>query len=373
MYSTRRLEMFATAALLGLLVIGTVLVLRPFIISLILSAVLAYASWPVYVWLLAYLTQRTGRAATLMTVLLLLTLVAPFAIMAVSLVDNAVELLHLLREVLNRPLPEPPAWLESLPFAGSYLHGKWLALMQEQEGALLIQLKQYLLQLPLRSWAITAGAALGQGVILIAFSVLICFFFYRDGPAITARVQTLMEHLAGHRARDLIEVTAGTVSRVVNGILGTALAQSVLALIGFWIAGIPGAMLLGLLTFFLSIIPMGPPLVWLPAVVWLYFQGQTGWAIFMAVYGMVVISSIDNIVKPYLISRGGALPLLLVFMGVLGGLMTFGFIGVFLGPVILAIGYALLTEWMNPSTHQARQEETAPSGDESPGSQSGQP
>lgn len=352
MYSTRRLEMFATVALLGLLVIGTVLVLRPFIISLVLAAVLAYATWPLYQGLLGLLHGRTGRAAPLMTVLLLLTLVAPFAIMAASLVDNAVELLRLLRETLNRPLPDPPHWLESIPLAGSYLHDRWLALMQEDEGALLLRLKQYLLQLPLRSWAITAGSALGQGVVLITFSVLICFFFYRDGPAITARMETLMEHLAGHRARDLIEITAGTVSRVVNGILGTALAQSVLALFGFWIAGVPGAMLLGLFTFFLSIIPMGPPLVWLPAAVWLYFHGEIAWAIFLFAYGMVVISSIDNIIKPYLISRGGSLPLLLVFMGVLGGLMSFGFIGVFLGPVILAIGYALLTEWMNPLAQQ---------------------
>ncbi len=362
MYSTRRVEMMATVALAGLLVVGAVMVLRPFIISLILAAVLAYASWPVYEWLLARLHGRTGRAATLMTLLLLLTLVTPFAIMAVSLVDNAVELLRLLRAALNRPLPEPPVWLDSLPLAGAYFKGKWLALMQEEEGALLLQIKQYLLQLPLRDWAITAGSALGQGVVLITFSVLICFFFYRDGPAITARVQAVMEHLAGHRAGQLIEITAGTVSRVVNGILGTALAQSVLALIGFWIAGVPGAMLLGLLTFFLSIIPMGPPLVWLPAALWLYFQGQIGWAIFMLAYGMVVISSIDNVVKPYLISRGGALPLLLVFMGVLGGLMAFGFIGVFLGPVILAIGYSLLAEWMNPSA-QAGQQDTAASAD----------
>jgi len=349
MYSTRRVEMLATVALVGLLVVGTVLVLRPFIISLILAAVLAHASWPVYEWLLARLRQRTGRAATLMTVLLLLTLVTPFAVMAVSLGDNAVELLRLLREALNRPLPEPPVWLDSLPLAGDYLKGKWLALMHQEAGALLLQTKQYLLQLPLKDWAITAGGALGQGVVLITFSVLICFFFYRDGPAITARVQAVMEHLAGHRAGQLIEITSGTVSRVVNGILGTALAQSVLALTGFWIAGVPGAMLLGLLTFFLSIIPMGPPLVWLPAAIWLYFQGQIVWAVFMLVYGMLVISSIDNFVKPFLISRGGTLPLLLVFMGVLGGLMAFGFIGVFLGPVILSIAYALLAEWMNPS------------------------
>ena len=371
MYSTRRMEMLATMALLGLLMAGIVLVLRPFIISLILAAVLAYASWPVYVRVLARLHGRTGRAATLMTVLLLLTLVTPFAIMAVSLVDNAVELLRLLRAVFYQRLPAPPVWLGSLPLGGPYLEGKWLALMQEEEGALLLQLKQYLLQLPLKDWAIAAGGALGQGVVLITFSVLICFFFYRDGPAITARVQTVMEHLAGHRARDLIEVTAGTVSRVVNGILGTALAQSVLALIGFWIAGVPGAMLLGLLTFFLSIIPMGPPLVWLPAALWLYFHGEIVWAIFMLAYGMVVISSIDNIIKPYLISRGGALPLLLVFMGVLGGLIAFGFIGVFLGPVILAIGYALLTEWMNPSTQAGEPDAAAVDESGSPDTSSG--
>ena len=188
---------------------------------------------------------------------------------------------------------------------------------------------------------------------------MICFFFYRDGPAITRRVQAIMEKLAGHRAEHLIQVTAGTVSRVVNGILGTAVAQSALALFGFWLAGVPGAMLLGLLTFFVSIIPMGPPLVWLPAAVWLYFQGEIAWAIFMALYGVLVISSIDNFIKPYLISRGGALPLLLVFMGVLGGLMAFGFIGVFLGPVVLSIGYALLAEWMKPAEQQRKSADEA--------------
>lgn len=359
MYSTRRVETMAAIALLSLLLIGTVLVLRPFIISLILAAVLAYASWPVYEWLLARLRNRPGAAATAMTLLLLLTLVTPFAVMGVSLADNAVELLRLLREALNRPLPPPPDWLAGLPLAGGYLQGKWLAMMQQQEGTLLLQLREQLQQLPLRGWAINAGAALGRGVVLISFSVLICFFFYRDGPAITMRVQTVMERLTGHRARNLIEVTAGTVSRVVNGILGTALAQSVLALIGFWIAGVPGAMLLGLLTFFVSILPMGPPLVWFPAALWLYFEGEAGMAIFLVIWGLLLISSIDNFVKPILISRGGTLPLLLVFMGVLGGLLAFGFIGVFLGPVILAVTYSLLTEWVSPTRPAAAPEDMA--------------
>lgn len=347
-FSARRIEMIAGIALLTLLVIGSILVLRPFIISMILAAILAYATWPVYEWLLARLKLRTGAAATTMTLLLLLTLVTPFAIMGVSLADNAVELLRLLREFMNRPLPPPPDWLASVPLVGGYFSAKWQLLTQQDEGALLLELKQYLNQLPWKPWAIRAGSALGRGVVLISLSVLICFFFYRDGPTITARVHRLMEHLTGDRAKQLIEVTSGTVSRVVNGILGTALAQSLLALLGFLIAGVPGAMLLGLLTFFLSILPMGPPLVWIPAAAWLYFQGQTGWAIFLAVYGLVLVSSIDNLVKPYLISRGGPLPLVLVFMGVLGGLLAFGFIGVFLGPVFLAIAYVLLSEWMRP-------------------------
>jgi predicted PurR-regulated permease PerM len=348
-YSTRRVEMMAAITLLTLLVIGTVLVLRPFLISLILAAVLAYATWPVYEWLLARLRNRPGAAATAMTLLLFLTLVTPFAVMGVSLADNAVELLHMVRDALNQPLPPPPGWLDDIPLAGGYLRDKWLGLAMQDEGALLLQFRTQLQHLPLRDWAIAASAALAHGVVMISFSVLICFFFYRDGPAITGHIQTVMERLAGHRARSLIEVTSGTVSRVVNGILGTALAQSVLALIGFWIAGVPGAMLLGLLTFFLSIVPMGTLLIWIPAALWLYTQDNIGMAIFLTSWGLLV-SSIDHFIKPYLISRGGTLPLLLVFMGVIGGLFAFRFIGVFLGPVILAVAYALLSEWINPTT-----------------------
>lgn len=353
MQSSRRIEMIAGVSLLALLVVGTVMVLQPFIASLIWAAVLAYASWPVYEWVLVRLDGRTGAAAVVMTLLLLLAIVVPFTVMGMSLADNTAVLVRLVREGMDRPLPQPPGWLESVPLVGAYLKAKWLALMQEDVGALLLDTRRYLLTLPLKDWAIQAAAVVGQGVVLITFSVFICFFFYRDGEAITARVHAVMERLAGHRAKNLIEVTAGTVSRVVNGILGTALAQSVLAVIGFWIAGVPGVMLLGLLTFFLSIVPMGPPLVWGPAALWLFSQGEYGWGTFLLIYGLTAISSIDNIVKPYLISRGGSLPLLLVFMGVLGGVLAFGFIGVFLGPVILAVAYALLSEWVRPVTSES--------------------
>lgn len=347
--TSRRVEMLAGVALLVLLVIGSVLVLRPFIASLLWAAVLAYATWPLYERLLARLRGRVTVAATVMSLLLLVAIVAPFATMAVSLADSAGDLVRGLRGALEQPLPPLPGWVTELPVVGPYLQSIWQELTHGGEDTVVRQLKQAMNELPLRDWLLKAGGALVHGVVLIAFSVLICFFFYRDGPAITARVSAIMERLAGHRAKALLEVTAGTISRVVNGILGTALAQSVLALIGFWIAGVPGFVLLGLLTFFLSIVPVGPPLAWVPVSLWLFSQGETGWAIFMFIYGLVVISGVDNIVKPYLISRGGSLPLLLVFMGVLGGVLAFGFIGVFLGPVILAVAYALLSEWIRPS------------------------
>lgn len=339
--------MIAGITVVVLLVIGSVLVLHPFIASLLWAAILAYATWPVYEWLLRELKGRSVPAAATMTVLLLLAIVAPFAVMAVSLADSATAMVRTLRNAIEQPLPALPEWIESLPVIGDYIKTWWLTVVQGDQGVL--QLRQFIAELPLKDVAIQAGGALVHGVVLIAFSVIICFFFYRDGPAITARVRAVMERLAGQRAKDLLEVTAGTVSRVVNGILGTALAQSVLALIGFWIVGIPGAVLLGLLTFFLSIIPVGPPLVWVPASLWLFSEGETGWAIFLFIYGLVVISGVDNIVKPYLISRGGTLPLLLVFMGVLGGVLAFGFIGVFIGPVILAVAYTLLSEWIKPA------------------------
>ena len=143
----------------------------------------------------------------------------------------------------------------------------------------------------------------------------------------------------------LAHSAANTVRGVVIGILGTALAQGVIAAIGFWLAGVKAAPLLGFVTFLLSPVPIGPPLIWAPVGIVLIQQGRVGWGIFVLVWGALVVSSIDNIIKPLIISRGSDLPFILVFLGVLGGVVAFGFIGVFLGPVLLALGYSLVTEW----------------------------
>jgi len=147
----------------------------------------------------------------------------------------------------------------------------------------------------------------------------------------------------------LFEVAQETIDGVVYGIIGTALAQGILAGIGFIVAGVPGALLLAFVTFVLAVIPVGPPLIWIPASIWLLWQGERGWAIFMFIWGLVVVSGSDNIIKPMLISRAGETPLLLIMLGVLGGALAFGFIGLFLGPTLLAVGYALLDDWISPT------------------------
>jgi len=199
---------------------------------------------------------------------------------------------------------------------------------------------------PARRIALTSGATFAGGVLQLALSILIAFFFFRDGETVVERLRGAAERIAGERGFQLALLAAVTVRGVVLGILGTAIVQGVLAAIGFWIAGIKAAPLLGLLTFLVSPVPIGPPLVWVPAGLWLINTGETGWGLFVLAWGALVVSTIDNVIKPLIISRGSDLPFVLVLLGVLGGAVAFGFIGVFLGPVLLAVGYALLQAWV---------------------------
>jgi predicted PurR-regulated permease PerM len=231
---------------------------------------------------------------------------------------------------------------------GGRLVGIWNS-VDQQGAAMMVSLKPYLGQVG--NWLLARSAQIGGGILELTLSIVFVFFFYRDGPRLAAFVHSLLERLIGARAGYYIELVAGTVQRVVNGVIGTAAAQAVLALIGFLIAGVPGALVLGIVTFLLSLIPMGPPLVWIPATAWLAWKGEYGLAVFLGVWGTFIISGVDNVLKPYLISRGGNLPLVIVLLGVFGGLIAFGFIGLFIGPTLLAVAYSLLTDW---SKSQAR-------------------
>ena len=196
---------------------------------------------------------------------------------------------------------------------------------------------------------------LGQGLLQISLVLFIVFFIYRDGARISAQLETAAARLGGELGRQLLELAGNTVKAVMIGIVGTAAAQALVAFIGFVIAGVPGALLLAAGTFFLSLVPVGPPLLWGGAAFWLYQQGDSGWAIFMVLWGALAVSSVDNFLKPFLISRTASLPILLIALGAFGGVLAFGFIGRFLGPTFLALGQALFAAWtaITPAADEA--------------------
>ena len=196
-----------------------------------------------------------------------------------------------------------------------------------------------------REWLVSAAKAVGNGVFEVLISAFLAFFILRDADELSRRLAVAVERLAGERGQRLIKVAGATVRGVIFGILGTALAQAAVAGLGFWIAGVPAVVLLSVLTFFFAVIPYGPPLVWVPAGIWLYTQDKIGMSIFMFVWGFGVISMVDNFLRPYLISHGSKTPFALIFCGVIGGALAFGLVGVFLGPILLAIGYRLIAEW----------------------------
>ncbi|SDU33624.1 AI-2E family transporter [Geopseudomonas guangdongensis] len=323
-------------------------VLAPFWSALFWAAVLAFASWPLMRGLTRLLGDRPATAAGLLTLGWMLLVAVPLVWLGFNLADHLRQALALFKDMQVAGLPPAPEWMAGLPLVGPSLVEAWETLDQ-QGSALLASIKPYLGEVG--NWLLARSARIGGGVLELALSLVLVFFFYRDGPRLAEYALSLLERLLGNRAEHYLELVAGTVQRVVNGVIGTAAAQAALAFIGFMIAGVPGALVLGLLTFVLSLIPMGPPLVWIPASAWLFWQGSYGMGLFLAVWGLVVISGVDNVLKPYLISRGGNLPLVVVLLGVFGGILAFGFMGLFLGPTLLAVAYSLIGDWI---AHQPR-------------------
>jgi predicted PurR-regulated permease PerM len=338
-------ESFLTVVVLALLC-GCFLVLLPFLSSLLWAVVLVCSSWPVYSRLLKLVGHRHSFAAFLMTLGMILILLLPFVIVGTTLADNVKDLTAATQKFIAQGPPAPPEWLAKIPLVGQRAADYWQNLAADT-SQLWTQAQK--LEEPASALLLTGGLFLAGGLIKLALSIFIAFFLFRGGATVGAWATALVRHIGGERGEHLLTVAGNTVRGVVYGILGTALTQAVLAGIGFLIAGVPGALLLALLTFFSSIVPVvGTALTWVPAAIWLFHQGENGWGIFMLVWGAGV-ANVDNVVKPWLISQGSNMPFLLIFFGVLGGALTFGFIGVFLGPTLLAVGYRLVVEWATAS------------------------
>lgn len=392
----RREQLLGTAALL-LLLIGGFYILRPFMTAIMWSMILGFSLWPAQRLLTRWFRGRKTLAAIVVAIAVSLLLVGPVVLLGFGLADDASSLGKATKKWVESASDEPPAWTGKVPVIGDEMGEYWRQIMVARRGWL-ERIDQGMQDLPqraklvgpdgdliddpehtsrvirnavrsgemapadalrdgkifellgkffawARSWLLGATVAVTMGVAQIALSILLTFFILRDGQELGARVSVAAARIAGARGRHLIGVAGNTVRGVVYGIIGTAVAQGILSGLGFGLAGVPAAALLGVLTFFLSAVPVGPPLVWIPATAWLFSQGQTGWAIFLLIWGIFVVSGVDNIIKPYLISHGSKIPFVIVFLGVIGGALAFGLVGVFLGPTLLAVTYRVIEEW----------------------------
>ena len=311
--SRSQVELWIGGTAVVVLGILCLLVLRPFISAALWAVILCFTTWPLFLRLEEVLGGRRTLSA----------------------------LIAAGQKLIQEGPPSPPDWIAGIPLIGSHIADYWNYLSESSA----VRLQELTRLLPAaKTIAVWGGSALAAGIFQIALSLLIAFFFYRDGHAAANQLQTALNRIAGERGDRLLDLAGATIRAVVYGVLGTALLQGVVAAIGFAIAGVPGSVSLGFVTFVLSFVPGGPPIVAAPAAFWLYRQGSTAWAVFMMAWGLMV-GMLDNVVKPLLISRGGSTPMILVMLGVLGGALSFGVIGMFLGPTLVALGYSLFEQW----------------------------
>ncbi|HSA82673.1 MAG TPA: AI-2E family transporter [Geminicoccaceae bacterium] len=352
MESENRIERAVGLVMLAILAVGCLLVLRPFFTAVCFALILVIATWPAFDRLQDMLGGRRALAALLMVTLATLVFVLPPALVASRMDYNVAGTIQLLRDLSQHGVPPPPDWVEEIDVIGPEIHDRWQALAEEGGSEAAERVQAYVAWT--RKQLIGAGLSLGNAVVQLILAMLTAFFLYRDGVAVRRSLTAAGRRIAGDHAPRLIRVASATINGVVYGVLGTALVQALLLLFGLGLTGIPAALLLGLLLFLLCLIPFGPLLIVAPAAVWLYLGGQVGWAVFIVVWSIAAGLVTDNLLKPWLISRGSNLPLILILFGVVGGAVAFGFLGLFLGPTLLAVGYELIREWNAAETPDAQ-------------------
>lgn len=338
------------AIFLGALIVASFWILRPFLAAAIWSAMIVVATWPAMLWLQARLWRSRGLAVAAMVVILLLVFVVPLALAIGTIVLNADEIVLLLRTIADFRMPTPPAWLASLPFVGAKVVVAWEQAAASGIEGLLARLMPYAGSMT--KWFVAEAGNVGFLFVQFLLTLILAALMYARGEAAALAAERFGGRLAGQRGEGAVQLAGQAIRSVALGVVVTAVAQSGLGGVGLAIAGVPFAGLLTAAMLFLCIAQIGPSPVLVPAVIWLYWSGETAWGTFLLVWSVVVVT-MDNVLRPMLIQRGADLPLLLIFAGVIGGLLAFGLVGIFVGPVVLAVAYTLLKSWIHERPGQA--------------------
>jgi predicted PurR-regulated permease PerM len=315
-------------------------VLSPFLLALVWAAMIVIATWPVLTALQRRLGGSRGAAAAVMTLLLLLVFILPLVFAISIVVTHTEDIVSWANSAQSAQWPRAPQWVADLPLVGDRLALAWNELVADG----LAHLRPYAAQVV--RWFAGQLGTVGTALVHVLFTVVIAAILYTQGDVAASGVRRFFRRLAGESGDKAVVLAAQAVRGVALGVVVTAVAQTAVSGIGLAISGVPFAGPLTLLVLLLCIAQIGPILVMVPSVVWLYYTGDNLWGTVLLVFA-VVAGAMDNVLRPFLIRKGADLPLLLIFAGVIGGLLSIGIVGIFVGPVMLAVTYRLLEEWVS--------------------------
>ena len=325
------------------MIAACVWILMPFVAAVIWAAMIVIATWPIMASVQRRLGGRRGPAVAVMVVALMTLLVVPTWLGISTIANNSDRVGQFVHSLSTDGLPQPPAWLERIPLVGTRLTEQWQGFARDPES-LLAKVQPYMKDAA--KWVAEKAGGLGSTVIQLLLTVLVSGILFASGETAANGVLRFLRRLAGERGENSGRLAARAVRAVALGIVVTALAQTLIAGVGLFLAGVPHAGLLSAIVFVLCIAQLGPLLVVAPAVIWLYSSGSAGRGTVLLVFAIVAVT-LDNVLRPVLIKKGADLPLLLILSGVLGGVLAFGVVGLFVGPVLLAVAWTLLVAWVS--------------------------
>jgi predicted PurR-regulated permease PerM len=329
--------------LLGVLIVGSFWILRPFLLSLLWAITIVVATWPLMLMLQARVKRR-AVAVAIMTGAMLLVFIVPVALAIDTLAEHTDTMTRWAQLLATSPIPVPPDWVLSIPLVGEKIAEAWSEIAAGGQQGLVAKVTPY--ATVAAQYLAFALSGIGLFVVQLLLTIVMAVILFVNGETARDALIQFGRRLAGGQGETVVLLAGQSIRAVALGVVVTALAQTMLAGLGLFVTGVPFAGLLTAMILILCIAQLGPIIVLVPAVIWLYWTDQPLWGSVLLVWTLVV-GTMDNVLRPVLIRRGADLPLLLIFSGVIGGLIAFGIVGLFVGPVVLAIAYTLLQQWMN--------------------------
>jgi len=329
---------------IGILISAVAWIISPFVTSIIWAGMIVVTTWPVLLALQAWVKNKRWLAVAIMTAALLLVVVVPVLLAIAAIIKEADDAYIWVKSLSTLTLPPPPEWLGGIPLAGPRLTGLWRQFAQKGPEELFTFLAPYARQT--LSWFLAQAGSVGMVVLHFFLTVIIAAILYAKGEATSAGILNFARRLAGQQGVAVMLLAEKAIRGVALGVVVTAIIQAAVGGIGLAVAGVPAAVLLTAVMFMLCLAQIGPALVLIPALIWVYWQDGALWGSILLVFA-VLAGTIDNFIRPVLIRKGADLPLVMIFAGVIGGLVAFGIIGLFIGPVVLAVAHTLLKAWVS--------------------------